>query len=117
MQKFFTPKTVAVIGVSKNKSKIGSIIFNNLQKFKTYAINPNEKTVQGKKAYRSVLDIKAVIDLAVIAIPSKFVNQAVEECGKKGIKHIIIVSSGFKEIGNDRLEHELYKILEKYKSL
>jgi acetate---CoA ligase (ADP-forming) len=115
MQKFFTPKTVAVIGVSKNKSKIGSIIFNNLQKFKTYAINPNEKTVQGKKAYKSVLDINGSIDLAVIAIPSKFVNQAVEECGKKGIKHVIIVSSGFKEIGNDRLEHELYKILEKYK--
>jgi len=115
MQKFFTPKTVAVIGVSKSKSKIGSIIFNNLQKFKTYAVNPNEKIVQGKRAYRSILDIKASIDLAVIAIPSKFVNQAVEECGKKGIKHIIIVSSGFKEIGNDRLEHELYKILEKYK--
>ncbi|MFH1972322.1 MAG: CoA-binding protein [archaeon] len=115
MQNFFTPKSVAVIGVSKSKNKVGSVIFNNLKKYKgnLYAINSNEKNVQGVKAYPSILNIKEKIDLAILAIPARFVIQTVNDCGKKGIKHLIIVTSGFAEIGNTKLEYELYKALEK----
>lgn len=115
MQKFFTPKSIAVIGVSKDPKKIASVIFNNLKNFKTYPVNPNEKVVQGRACYPSVFDIDDIVELAIIAIPSQYVVKAVEDCGKKGIKNVIIISSGFKEIGNIRLEYELYKTLEKYK--
>ena len=118
MQKFFTPKSIAVIGVSKNPKKVGSIIFNNLltsYSKKIIPINPKQKTIKGIKTFPSVLDVKRKIDLAIIAIPANFVIQTIEQCGKKGIKNVIIVSSGFAEIGNKRLEYELYKSLEKYK--
>ena len=118
MQNFFTPKSIAVIGVSKNPKKVGSIILSNLlqsYKKKIIPINPKQKKIQGQKAYSSVLDYKGKIDLAVIAVPAQFVIQVIEQCGKKGIKNVIIVSSGFREIGNERLEHELYKSLEKNK--
>jgi len=118
MQNFFTPKSIAVIGVSKNQKKVGSVIFNNLiknYKGKIIPINPKQKSIQGKKAYPTVLDVKSNIDLAIIAIPANFVIRTIDQCGKKGIKNVIIISSGFKEIGNERLEHELYKVLEKNK--
>ncbi len=114
MQKFFTPKTIAVIGVSKDSHKVGHIIFKNLyQKFKTYPINSREKTILGEKVYPSISSIPSV-DLAIIAIPSKSVISTVHSCGKKGLKHIIIISSGFKEIGNEKLEYELGKVLDQY---
>ncbi len=117
MQKFFTPNSVAVIGVSKNPKKVGSVIFTNLKSYskKVIPINPKEKKIQGVKAYASVLDVKGSIDLAIISVPAQFAIKVIDQCGRKGIKHVIIVTSGFKEIGNDRLDHELYKTLEKYK--
>ena len=116
MQKFFTPRSIAVIGVSSNPDKVGHVIYSHvLKKFKSYAVNNKRKKILGKKTYLSVLDIKDNIDLGIIAVPAKFVLETVEQCGKKGIKHLIIVTSGFKEIGNERLEHELHKILDKYK--
>ncbi|MBI5797345.1 CoA-binding protein [Candidatus Woesearchaeota archaeon] len=115
MQDFFTPKSIAVIGASKEENKVGHIIFKNLYKtFKTFAVNLNTKEILGEKAYPSVKKIKEKIDLAIIAIPAEFVLQAVQQCGEHDIKHIIIVSSGFKEIGNERLEYELSKLLTKY---
>ncbi|MDP3918770.1 MAG: CoA-binding protein [Nanoarchaeota archaeon] len=115
MQQFFNPRSIAVIGASKKKDKIGRIIFDQLNpKFKTYPINPSTKNIAGVKTYSSVSEIKGNIDLAIIAIPSQLVIQSVEDCGKKGIQHVIIITSGFKEIGNVRLEYELYKTLEKY---
>ena len=115
MQNFFTPKSIAVIGVSKDQNKVGHVIFKNLyKKFKTYPVHPNEKSILGERVYHSIQKIPQRIDLAIIAIPAALVLQAVRHCGQKGIKHLIIISSGFKEIGNDRLEYELGKTLEEY---
>ena len=114
MQNFFTPKSIAVIGVSKEPNKVGHIIFKNLyQKFKTFPVNPKEKQILGQRVYASVKEIPRA-DLAIIAIPVGGVIQAVHDCGKKGIKHLIIISSGFKEIGNTHLEYELAKALDQH---
>jgi acetyl coenzyme A synthetase (ADP forming)-like protein len=116
MKNFFEPRSVVVVGVSKEKGKIGNVIFRNLREhFKTIPVNMHEEEILGVKCYHSVSDIKEKIDLAVIAVPAEFVIQVVKECGEKKIKEVIIISSGFKEIGNERLEYELLKTLETFK--
>jgi acetate---CoA ligase (ADP-forming) len=115
VKKFFNPKTVAVIGASTKPNKVGHIIFDQVQKkFKAYPINNKAKKILDKKCYKTVLDIKGPIDLAIISIPAPFVIQAVEDCGKKGIKNVIMITSGFKEVGNIELEDKLLLTLEKY---
>jgi len=116
VKNFFEPKVITVVGVSKEKDKIGNVIFRNLKdKFKTIPVNMHEKQILGVKCYYSVSDIKEKVDMAVIAIPAEFVVPVIKECGEKGIKEVIIISSGFKESGNERLEYELFKVLENYK--
>ncbi len=114
---FFNPKSVAVIGASRHPHKIGHVIlWNFLRGFKgkVYPINPNEGEVLGLKAYPRVTDVPDDIDLAVIAIPARFVPGVMEDCGKKGIKAVIIVSGGFSEIGKEDLEEEVKKVAKRY---
>ncbi len=117
IKNFFTPKTIAVIGASDNPLKVGNVLIKKLCecKRKVIPINPKHQTIEGKKAYPSVLKYHKKIDLAVIAIPSKFVNSILIECGKKKIKSVIIISSGFKEIGNKKLEDKIIQTAKKYK--
>jgi len=114
---FFSANSIAVIGVSRDPKKIGHAIFSNLlpYKRKLFPINPNAQYILNYKCYPSILNVKDKIDLAIIAIPAQKVLHAVQECGKKGIKNIIIISSGFKEIGNYKLEKKLSDLLQKYK--
>ena len=121
LDKIFNPKSIAVIGAPKEEGKVGYAIMKNLMVFKEqnkehkiYPINPKYEEVFGLKCYKSVLDVENNIDLAVIAIPSKFVPMALEECGKKGIKGAIIITAGFSEVGNNKLEEELKEIAKKY---
>ncbi len=83
---------------------------------KIYPIHPSDETVQDIPAYKSALDLPETPDLAVIVLPTNLVIKCVEECGKKGIKHAIIVSAGFKEVGEDgiNLEKELSATAAKY---
>ncbi len=116
MDKIFNPKSIAVIGVSKSKDKVGRVIFENLKKTfkgKLYCINPHEKSISGKKCYTSVLNVKEKIDMAVIAIPALKVIDVVKECNKKGIKSVVIITAGFSEIGKNNLELELKDYLDK----
>lgn len=119
MKQFFNPKTIAVIGASRSRRKVGNIVFRNLlkDKRKVYAVNIKAELVEGKRSYKSVLNIKKRISLAVICIPAKFVPKVVEECGIKKIRNVIIISSGFSEIGRQgkRLENQIKKIAKKYK--
>jgi acetate---CoA ligase (ADP-forming) len=112
------PKSIAVIGASKNPSKIGHAILKNMLISgyigKLYAVNPSSDYILGVKCYNSILEIKRKIDCAIIAIPAKYVPQALEECGQKGIKGAIIISGGFSEIGEDELEKQIVEISEKY---
>ena len=121
IKKLFSPRSVAIIGASRSTKKVGGIILNNLLKAKfsgkIYAINPNTTSVQKHTTYDSVAELPEIVDVAVIAIPSAYVQEAVEECAQKGVKNIIIISAGFMESGGDgpKRELELRKIVEKYK--
>jgi acetyltransferase len=117
----FNPRGVAVIGASNQKGKLGYIVTDNLKtcgyQGEIYPINIKaEEDILGLKAYKTVLDIEGECDLAVIAIPSKFTNASLEECGQKGIKNVIVLTAGFKEVGGEgaKLEEELSAIAEKY---
>jgi acetyltransferase len=114
---FFLPKTIAVIGASNNPEKVGNVLMKKLCECKrtVIPINPNRPEVEGKKAYPSVLDYKGKIDMAVIAIPAKIVNPVLIKCGKKKIKNVIIISAGFSEIGNEKLEKQILSTAKKYK--
>ncbi len=112
------PDSIAVVGASRDPTKIGHTILKNLMisgyAGKLYAVNPHANEVLGIKSYKSVLDIKEDIDCAIIAIPAQFANNVLRECGKRGIKGAIVISGGFKEVGEDALEKELIDISKKY---
>jgi len=118
MDKFFNAQSVAVIGVSANEKKVGHTIYKNLlqsgYKGKVYPVNPNIKKVLGKTVFSTLNDVPDPIELAVIAIPAKLVLNILDECAKKKIKRVVIVSSGFKETGNLELEKKLKDKLEEH---
>ncbi len=101
-----TPRSIAVIGASSTPGKIGYTVLSNLinqgYKGKIFPINPGAEEILGLKAYPSVLDVPEDIDAAVITIPAKIVIPAVEECGKKGVKGLVIITSGFSEVREAR---------------
>ncbi len=114
---FFYARSIAIIGASREPGKIGNVIMTQLigKNFKLYPINPNADEILGHKAYKSVLEVSEKIELAVIATPAPTVPGILEECGKKEIKHAIIISAGFKETGNIELEKKLIDALKKNK--
>jgi len=112
------PKTIAVIGASATPGKIGFTVMDNLIKSgyegTIYPINTSATEILGLKAYPSVLNVEGPIDAAVITVPAKFVPGVTEECGKKGIKGLIIIASGFSEVGNRELEDQVVAIARQY---
>jgi acetyltransferase len=117
MKELFNPDSIALIGASRSREKVGYVVFKNLLKSgkKVYAVNPNAKKILGQTSYVSVKDIPGKVDLAVIAIPAKFVPAAIEECGIKGVKAAIIISAGFSEAGNPTLEKQLLEAAQKHR--
>ncbi|MDD3006389.1 MAG: acetate--CoA ligase family protein [Candidatus Pacebacteria bacterium] len=120
LEKFFSPKSVAVIGASTDKDKIGYGILKNIiegkYKGKIYPVNLKAKKILGLKSYPSVSDIKEKVDLAIIVIPAPFVNVALRQCGEMEIKHVVIISAGFKEVGKEgaKLEAEMQAIAREF---
>jgi len=118
---FFDPKSIAVIGASDKEGKVGNTVLKNIinsgYKGKIFPINPKTREINDLPCYKSVLDVPGDIDIAIFVIPGKFVNSAAEECGKKKVKGIIIISAGFKEVGGEgvKREEELILIGKKYK--
>jgi acetyl coenzyme A synthetase (ADP forming)-like protein len=116
----FNPKSVAIIGASTKELSIGNVITKNLLRYdfkgSIYPINPKADEVRGVKAYKTIFDVPDEVDLAHISIPAKFVSQAIEDCGKKGVKFVIINSAGFKEVGaeGEALEKEIVAIARKH---
>ncbi len=114
LDKFFNPKSVAVIGASKQRGKVGFSILEALKdgyKGEIYPINPNEQEIMFLKVYRSVLEVKEPIDLAVIAVPKEVVTKVLKECVKKRVEAVVIVTSGYSEIGDRKAEEELLKTI------
>lgn len=116
IKNFLEPKTIAIIGASDEKGKVGYSLMKNLESFNgdVIPINLKHSFIFGKKAYKSVLDYSKNIDLAVIAIPSNFVLSILEDCGKKRIKEVIIISAGFSEIGKKEEEENMLSIAKHY---
>ncbi|MGB9593346.1 MAG: acetate--CoA ligase alpha subunit, partial [Anaerolineae bacterium] len=120
IETFSTPKSIAVIGASRETDKLGYSVLNNIVQYgypgKVYPINPKADEILGLKCYPSVLDVPDPIELAVIVIPAKYVAAALEECGQKGIKGVIIISAGFRETGSEgaKMERTLIEIARKY---
>ncbi len=112
---FFKPKSIAVVGASKNPTKIGHAALKNIlisdYECKIYPINPHEKEILGLKCYTKVVEVPGSIDLVLISVPAKLVPQILSECVKKHVKYVIIISSGFSEIGDRALENELRQII------
>ncbi len=120
LKAFFNPRSVAVIGASREPRKVGHKILKNLINYgfkgEIYPINPNAEEILGCKCYGSVLDVPSEIDLSIIAVPSRIVLNVAEECGVKGVKGIVVISAGFSETGREgaRLEKKLLGICRRY---
>ncbi|MDI6917180.1 MAG: CoA-binding protein [Thermoplasmatales archaeon] len=116
---FFNPKSIAVIGASRTPGKIGYEALKNVliyeYKGDVYPVNPNADEVLGLRAYSSVKEIKGDVELGLIVVPAEFVPRALEECGEKGVRGAVIISSGFVEIGNSELGEKVLRIAKKYK--
>lgn len=113
LNNLFYPKSIAIVGASDDTLKIGGFMFSQIKNhpsIKAFAVNNKSEYVQSKKAYSSLIEIEEHVDLAVIVIPQKFVFQTLEECARKQIKQVMIISAGFKEVGEEgKLEEEKIK--------
>ncbi len=124
LEKLLNPKSIVVIGASENEKKVGNILLKNLTNNKNsdnfaknieiFAINPKKGNAYGIKFLQDIADLKYSPDLAIIAIPARFVLNALDQCGKFGIKNVVIISAGFKEMGNLTLENEIIQCGKKY---
>ena len=112
---FFNPSSVAVIGATKKVDKAGYVIFKNFStnkqrgifKGELYPVNPKEDSILGFKCYHSITEIPGEVELIVVIIPAVAVPSIMEEAVAKKVKAAIIISSGFKEVGNVELEDQV----------
>ena len=120
LDSLFRPRGVAVIGASNNTFSIGNRVVKNLitHNFKggIYPVHPKEAEILGLKAYPSILDVPGPVDIASIVVKNTMVPQVVEDCGKKGVKFVIIHTAGFSEMGADgsKLQDALLAAAAKY---
>jgi acetyl coenzyme A synthetase (ADP forming)-like protein len=116
---FFEPKSVAIVGASRNPLKFGHSLLQNLLdlefKGKIYVVNPNADEILGLKAYPRVDSIDEDVELAVIIVPALKVPEVLKDCSKKHVKGVVICSSGFRETGEmgQNLENEVLAIAKK----
>ena len=117
---FTNPKSLAVIGASNTPGKIGNALLSNLlesgYKGNIYPINPKEKEILGLPCFASLAEVPGDIDMAIFCIPARLALETAEECGKKGIKNLVVITAGFKEIGRTgaELEKEFMSVCDRY---
>ncbi|MFX1257559.1 MAG: CoA-binding protein [Promethearchaeota archaeon] len=120
LHKFLNPKNITVFGANNEyfgtmgAMQLRNIIFGGFPKERIFPIHPKLNEIQGLKAYKNVLELPEIPDLAFIILRPNIVPQVLEECGQKGIKRAIITSGGFREVGNETLYKELIKIIKNY---
>ncbi len=104
-KELFNPSSIAVIGASKDESKIGNVILKNLisEKYngKIYPINPKISDIMGLKCYKTLKEIDEKVDLAIIVLPAEYVPETVKECVDAGVRFIIPIAGGFSESGKE----------------
>lgn len=120
LRPIFSPRSVAVIGASRDPGSIGYRVFRNLivNRFNgpVYPVNPRAEVVSSVLAYKSILDVPGHVDLAIIAVPRDQVMPVVDECGRKGVRALVVLTAGFAETGPDgrRLQQELVRQVHGY---
>ena len=119
MDVMFDPKTIALIGATERADTAGRTILENLLRSKErriFPVNPHANRVLDVESYPAIADIPGHVDLAIVATPARVVPEVVEECGRAGVEGVIIISAGFKEVGEEgtRLESEIDRIRKKY---
>ncbi len=110
---FFTSKIFAVVGASREEQKVGHAVFKNLLANKhilALPVNPNAVEILGKKCYKDLYEVPYNIDCVVIAVKAEFVLEVMRQAARRKVKNVVILSSGFSEAGNNKLEEEVKKI-------
>jgi len=116
----FKPRSIAVIGATPRSGSIGRQILVNLFQYefngKIFPVNPRYEYIHSTKAYASVEDIPDAVDLAVIVVPAPAVLEAVEQCGRKGVRGLVIITAGFRETGAEGMKREqaIIDVVKKY---
>lgn len=107
---FFNPRSVAIIGASSNPNKLSFGIFRNLTQYgyegQVYPINPNAGEILGLPCYPRIEDVPGSVDLAVLAVSARLTPDIIRACGEKGVKAIVVISGGFREVGEEGAELE-----------
>ncbi len=117
---FFEPRSVAIVGASNDPTKLSYAVIDNMTRYgyrgRIYPINPKGGIIVGHQAYRTVNEVPDDIDLAVMVIPARLVAGAMEQCGQKGVKGVIVITAGFREVGGDgmKMERALLEIARKH---
>jgi acetyl coenzyme A synthetase (ADP forming)-like protein len=110
LRHILSPRSVAVIGASRDPDSIGNVLFRCILQGgflgTIYPVNPNAEAVLGVKTYKSVLEIPGSVELAIIVVPAPVVSKVAYECGRKGVRALIVISDGFKEIGPEGAARE-----------
>lgn len=120
LEAIFAPQSVAIVGASPEPTRLGHRVLRNIldngYQGRIIPIHPTASHVLDLPAFSSVLDVPDPIDLAVIVIPSQHVLHAVEECGQKGVRGLVVISAGFKEVGGagTELERQLLDVVQRY---
>jgi acetyl coenzyme A synthetase (ADP forming)-like protein len=116
LESFFNPKSVAIVGASRQKGKVGYEILANMVEGgyagKIYPINPNADSIEGLKCHPDLKSIGQTPDLVIVIVPAKFVAGVMEECAKIRVRSVIIITAGFKEVGPEgrELEEQVVRI-------
>lgn len=112
----FRPRSIAVIGASRDRTSIGREILHNLLEYEfqgtIFPVNPKAANIHSLKSYPEVGAVPDPVDLAVIVVPRDLVPGVVDQCGKAGVKGIVVITAGFKEVGGDGVRRE-QELLEK----
>ena len=105
IERFFNPRSVAIIGASRRQDTIGQVLVRNLVigdfTGRVYVVNPSARAVSGLPAYKNVNEIPDEVDVAVVAVPAESVEDVVLDCAAKGVHGLVVISSGFAEVGEE----------------
>lgn len=116
----FKPRAIAVVGASNNPYSIGNIVVRNLLdhgfKGPVFPVNPKGGRIHDLETFPSVLDVPGAVDLVNVSVKAALVPGVVEQCGRKGVKFVIVHSAGFKEVGQEgvRREREMVQLAHRY---
>lgn len=115
LENIFHPESVAVIGASREEGRIGYEVLSNLREYfpeKKFPVNPNADRIEGMNCFDSIRDVPEEVDLAVVVVPAKMVRRVLAECFEAGVSDVVVISAGFKEVGEEgrKLEEEITEL-------